>query len=404
MAVKHKYREAQAGGNLGYILRVLYNVQNGVPDADLAKRCENIVLLLGTIPVPNTIEEYLNFMFNVEELLDALSKVCSNKELIRTPLKALFNGLTETTERFCSPTMSIVLQTINLEWIPTAVKYVLQSGYSEQKLKFALIRLCIWLTKWTCTPNLGPFLLHFMKGLEAESYYDMLMEVSLQYVESLFKLMILKSTRQYISPVVMYMLSRTPEAFHKIIPHVPNVLKFLHTENSEASQQNIKDIVNLCRNLMAHFDCPIYDELQKTLDIYNSNITFQPILINNFRLNSKKIVVPTKYTVSRVGLNNLGNTCYMNSVLQALFMTKLFRNDVLLSEKDYVPLISKLQALFVLLQYSDKPSLSPNVILNLARPPGFLQGHQHDSSEFMGYLLDNLHEQERSIFASNSGK
>lgn len=44
--------------------------------------------------------------------------------------------------------------------------------------------------------------------------------------------------------------------------------------------------------------------------------------------------------------------------------------------------------------------MSPTDILTLARPPGFQPGHQHDSSEFLGYLLDVLHEQEKMIYTN----
>lgn len=84
-------------------------------------------------------------------------------------------------------------------------------------------------------------------------------------------------------------------------------------------------------------------------------------------------------------------------------MTKMFRNDLLTSNHDGVPLLSKLQVLFALLQHSRKASLSPSDILSLARPPGFQPGHQHDSSEFLGYLLDVLHEQEKSVYICTHG-
>lgn len=50
-----------------------------------------------------------------------------------------------------------------------------------------------------------------------------------------------------------------------------------------------------------------------------------------------------------------------------------------------------------LLLHSKRPSLNPQAVLNSARPPGFKPGHQQDSSEFLGHLLDALHEQEKNF-------
>lgn len=47
-----------------------------------------------------------------------------------------------------------------------------------------------------------------------------------------------------------------------------------------------------------------------------------------------------------------------------------------------------------MLSFSVRPELVPNEVIGL-RPSTFLYGHQQDSFEYLGYLLDQLHEEER---------
>lgn len=420
MAVKHKVVECvdQKGADrLSMLLRILENInsENGMQGREGALFCEKIVESLGTLAPPQEMNDYVKFMNDIQTVQGLLANMCySNEERIFATLKAFYNDISNPHKQV-QPTVCIVLQLIDSVFLPTAVKWILHSGYSEQNLEQALTTLCNFLTRWTVTPNLGILVFYFIEGLEAEQHYEILVEITHKHIEQLFKLIILKDNRENVGPVVKHMLTKnqnSPEAFHKIIPYVSTVLTSLSKENSISSQKYLQMIVNLCVALMEHFPGfpRLYEELKRSLKPFNPSVNYTLTLNCKSWSDDAGSLVNSYLNIGKVGLNNLGNTCYMNSVLQALFMTKLFRNELLLSGKDAVPLLSKLQVLFALLQHSRRQALSPADILTLARPPGFQPGHQHDSSEFLGYLLDVLHEQERTIYqgdqatASAAGK
>ncbi|CAH2277792.1 ubiquitin carboxyl-terminal hydrolase 38 [Pelobates cultripes] len=107
-------------------------------------------------------------------------------------------------------------------------------------------------------------------------------------------------------------------------------------------------------------------------------------------------------SITRTGLKNLGNTCYMNSVLQSLFMATDFRSRVLsLNLKGNDSLMKKLQQLFNILAYSKREAYSPLKFFNASRPPWFSAFSQEDSSEYLRFLLNSLHEEERIEFLSS---
>ena len=94
-----------------------------------------------------------------------------------------------------------------------------------------------------------------------------------------------------------------------------------------------------------------------------------------------------------VGLSNLGNTCYINAVVQALFASTRFRHVLSnVSDERGSCCLSMLSRLFGSLQASTSAWISPNEFVNTCqRTLKFLQGdereRQQDAHEFLMHLI-----------------
>lgn len=101
----------------------------------------------------------------------------------------------------------------------------------------------------------------------------------------------------------------------------------------------------------------------------------------------------SRQNIGFVGLHNQGATCYMNSILQSLFLTNAFRKATLqiptqgANPGDSIPLA--LQRIFYQLQFSDDPP-NTNELTDSFGWDTYQAFTQHDVQEFLRALLDDL--------------
>uniref|UniRef100_A0A672KVE0 Ubiquitin carboxyl-terminal hydrolase n=1 Tax=Sinocyclocheilus grahami TaxID=75366 RepID=A0A672KVE0_SINGR len=325
--------------------------------------CQQLVRTFAYFHCPATEErelrEYVTQVTRVSVLLQGIWK--AEPATLLPSLQEVFAIISSTDPSFePSIALACLVQHIPLQMITVLIKSLTtDQNVKDASMTQALCRMIDWLS-WPLANHVDTWVIALLKGLAAVQKFTILIDVTLLKIEQVFNRLWYPIVRQGALVVLSHMLlsfQHSPEAFHLELPK-PNEekIKFVLNQSAWTSQSN----------------------------------SFASGLLK----------ITGKSETGKTGLVNLGNTCYMNSIIQILFMATDFRRHVMsLHLNGCNTLMKKLQLLFAFLAHTQRAAYSPRSFLEVSRPPWFTAGSQQDCSEYLRFLLDRLHEEEKTLSA-----
>ena len=170
----------------------------------------------------------------------------------------------------------------------------------------------------------------------------------------------------------------------------------LNTPDSFCSENKSKAsvakfLINIIKNSDNENQTKLYNKIIDILDNLNKTGFWKTYNVQNWEIEYEEMH-KTKY----VGLKNMTSTCYLNSIIQQLYMIPTFRETIIkIDNPSKNNILYELQLLFSALKIYENPYYDPKSFV-IANNLSFTE--QMDAYEFYGILIDKIEKDIKDIY------